>query len=193
MPNFNFRTTYCFCYLPIELNTIHCDVTFLHSAQWLSLWDVYRYQPISHSAQWIFTVRRISVSAHIALCAVDFHSETYIGISPYRTLRSDFHCETYIGISPYRTLRSDFQCEAYIGISPYRTLAVVELQSTAVMLFVTWSCEKIQTLFIFRAIWENTAHVQWIRNKGSHIIPWMSAVFSQSALTGTPCAYLISG
>ena len=94
----------------------------------------------------------------------DFHCETYIGISPYRTLRSDFHCETYIGISPYRTLRSDFQCEAYIGISPYRTLAVVELQSMAVMLCVTWSCEKIQT-FIFRAIWENTAHVQWIRNK----------------------------
>ena len=56
-------------------------------------------------------------------------------------MRSDFHYETYIGISPYRTLAC---------------LAVVELQSMAVISQVTWSCEKIQTLFIFRAIWENT-------------------------------------
>ena len=35
------------------------------------------------------------------------------------------------------TLRSDFHCETYIGISPYRTLAVVELQSIAVILFMT--------------------------------------------------------
>ena len=27
---------------------------------------------------------------------------------------------------------------------------------------VTWSCEKIKTVFIFRAIWENTALVQWM-------------------------------
>ena len=41
----------------------------------------------------------------------------------------------------------------------------------SVMSCVTWSCEKIQTLFIFRAIWENAAHVQWIMcsPKGSHL------------------------
>ena len=34
---------------------------------WFSLWDVYRYQPISPCAV-AFTMRRISVSAHITLC-----------------------------------------------------------------------------------------------------------------------------
>ena len=76
---------------------------------------------------------------------------------------------------------------AHIGIGSYRTLAVVELQSTAVMSYVTWSCEKRQTLFLFRAIWEDTAHIQWIRcsPKGSHLIHWTSAVFSHIALKWT--------
>ena len=91
------------------------------------------------------------------------------------------------------TLRSDFHYETYIGISPYRTLAVVELQSMEIMEVMTWSCEKMQTLFIFRAIKQNTAHVQWIRcsPKGSHLINWASAVFSHIALKWTPFAYLI--
>ena len=52
------------------------------------------------------------------------------------------------------------------------------------MSYVTWSCEKIQTLFIFRAICENTAHVQWIRYspKGSLLFHWTSAVFPHIAL-----------
>ena len=56
---------------------------------------------------------------------------------------------------------------------------------------VTWSCKKIQTLFIFSAICDNTAHVQWIRcsPKGSHLIHWTSAVFSHMALKWTPFAY----
>ena len=63
----------------------------------------------------------------------------------------------------------------------------VELQYMEVMTCVTSSCDKIQTLFIFRAIWENTAHVQKIRclpkhAKGSHLIHWTSAVFSHIAL-----------
>ena len=62
-----------------------------------------------------------------------------------------------------------------------------------IMSCVTWSCEKIQTLFIFRAICDNAAHVQWIRRspKGSHLIHWTSAVFSHIALKWTPFAYLI--
>ena len=40
---------------------------------------------------------------------------------------------------------SGFHYETYIGISPYRTLDVVELRK-----YVTWSCEKIQTLFLFQ-------------------------------------------
>ena len=62
-----------------------------------------------------------------------------------------------------------------------------------IMSCVTWSCDKIQTLFIFRAIWENTAHVQWISCslKGSHLIHWTSAVFPHIAFKWTPFAYLI--
>ena len=61
------------------------------------------------------------------------------------------------------------------------------------MTCVTWSFEKIQTVWIFRAIWENTAHVQWIScsPKGSHLIYWTSAVFSHIALKWTLFAYLI--
>ena len=72
-----------------------------------------------------------------------------------------------------------------ICISPYRTLAVVELQSMAV---ATWPWEKVQTLFIFRAIWENTAHVKLARclPKSSQLIHWTSAVFSHIALKWTP-------
>ena len=94
-----------------------------------------------------FTVRRMSASAHITLCAVDFtgyqpishflpwflqwdvswyqsisHYETYIGFILYHTLCSGFHYETYIGISPYNTFCRDFYSETYIGISPYHTL-----------------------------------------------------------------------
>ena len=36
-------------------------------------------------------------------------------------------------ITIFSHLRSDFHYETYIGISPYRTLAVVELQSMAVI------------------------------------------------------------
>ena len=91
------------------------------------------------------------------------------------------------------TLCSDFHYETYIGINPYRTLAVVKLQSMEVMEVMTWSCEKMQTFVHFSCDWENTAHVQWIRcsPKGSHLIPWTSAVFSYIALKWTPFAYLI--
>ena len=43
----------------------------------------------------------------------------------------------------------------------------------------------------FRAVWKNTAHVQGIRcsPKGSHLIPWTSAVFPNTALKWTPFAY----
>ena len=43
----------------------------------------------------------------------------------------------------------------------------------------------------FRAVWKNTAHVQGIRcsPKGSHLIPWTSAVFSNTALKWPPFAY----
>ena len=56
---------------------------------------------------------------------------------------------------------------------------------------MTRSCEKIQTLFIFRVICGNTAHVQWIKcsPKGSHLIRWMRAVFSHITLKWTPFAY----
>ena len=45
----------------------------------------------------------------------------------------------------------------------------------------------------FRAVWKNTAHVQGIRcsPEGSHLIPWTSVVFSNSALKWTPFAYRI--
>ena len=108
--------------------------------------------------------------------------------------QSENHCtECDKSYSP--TLCSGFHYETYIGISPHRTLAVAW---TAIygsyVIYGTWSCEKIQTLFIFRAIWENTAHVQWIRcsRKGSHRIHWTSAVFFHIALKWTPFAYLIA-
>ena len=46
----------------------------------------------------------------------------------------------------------------------------------------------------FRAVWKNTAHVQGIRcsPKGSHLIPWTSAVFSNTARKWIPFAYLKS-
>ena len=53
---------------------------------------------------------------------------------------------------------------------------------------------EIQTLFIFRAIWENTALVQWIKYspEGSHLILWTSAILSHIALKWTPFAYRLS-
>ena len=43
----------------------------------------------------------------------------------------------------------------------------------------------------FRAVWKNRAHVQGIRcsPKGSHLIPWTTAVFSNTTLKWTPLAY----
>ena len=95
--------------------------SFSHSVLWFSLWDVYRYQPISHSR-----CRLSKMYGRIMSC-------------------------------------------------------------------VTWSCEKIQKLFIFRAICDNTAHVKSIccSLKGSHLIHWTSAVFSHIALQWTPFAYRI--
>ena len=63
-----------------------------------------------------------------------------------------------------------------------------------IMSYVTWSCEKIQKLFICRAICDNTAHVQWTRcsPKGSHLIHWTSAVFSHIALKWTTFACHLS-
>ena len=94
----------------------------LPSVQWFSLWDIYRYQPISPTDLWF------------------------------------------------------------------------ELQSMAVMSCLTWSRGRIQTLFIYRAIEKNTAHVQWIGTspKGSHLIHWTSGVFSHIALKWTPSAYCFS-
>ena len=47
----------------------------------------------------------------------------------------------------------------------------------------------------FCVVWENTAHVQGITcsPKVSHLIPWTSAVFSNTALKLTPFAYRITG
>ena len=52
-----------------------------------------------------------------------------------------------------------------------------------VMQCMTWSYEKIHTVFIFRVIWKNLTRAQWIRSspKGSHRIHWTSAVFSNIA------------
>ena len=46
----------------------------------------------------------------------------------------------------------------------------------------------------FRAVWKNTAHVQGIRCQplGEYLIPWTSAVFSNTTLKWTPFAYLIT-
>ena len=97
------------------------------------------------------------------------------------------------------TLCCGFQYETYIGISPYRTLGRFStmygrIMSCVIMSRVSWSCEKIETFFIFRAICDNTAHVQWIRcsPKGSHLIHWTSAVLSLIVLKWTPLAYLIN-
>ena len=89
---------------------------------------------------------------HIVCCLLIYSHTLCIG----------FHYETYIGISPYRTLVSRSSCR---------------LSTMYGWICVSWSCEKIQTVFIFRAICENTAHVKWIRcsPKGSHLIHWTSA------------------
>ena len=106
---------------------------------WFSLWDAYRYQPISHSVLWfsLWYVYRYQPISHSS-------------------------CR-------FSTMYGSLVC-------------------------VAWSCEKIQALFIFRAICENTAHVQWIMcsPKGLHLIHWTSAVFSHIALKWTQFAYLIS-
>ena len=59
---------------------------------------------------------------------------------------------------------------------------------------VTSSCKKIQTLFIFRVIWENTAHVPRIKYspKGSHLIHGTSAVFSHIAFKWASFVYLMT-
>ena len=149
----------------------------LFAAVWL--WDVYRYQPISHSVQWFSSETHIGISPYHTLCS-GFHCETYIGISLYHTLYSGFHSETCISISLYHTLCSAFHSETYIGISPYHTLGVVWTAMYGCNVIVTWSCEKKQMLFIFRVIWKITAFFQWIRSfpKGSHLIHWTSAVYS---------------
>ena len=59
-------------------------------------------------------------------------------------------------VLPYsHTMRCDFHYETYIGISPYRTPAVVWAAVYGcfqLMSCVTWSCEKIQTVFIFHTL-----------------------------------------
>ena len=57
-----------------------------HSVLWFSLFDVYRKQPITHSVL-VFITRRISLSAHITLCAVFFTiGRRPISVSAYITL-----------------------------------------------------------------------------------------------------------
>ena len=92
------------------------------SVQWFSLWDIYRYQPISPTVLWF------------------------------------------------------------------------ELQSMAVMSCLNWSRERIQTWFIYRAIEENTAHVQWIGTspKGSHLIHWTSSVFSYIQMNTVCISFLFA-
>ena len=74
---------------------------------------------------------------------------------------SFLHHDTVVFILILALWHRDFHYERYIGISPYRTLAVVELQSMAFMSYVTWSCEKIQTLFI----WVRYGKIQHMSNK----------------------------
>ena len=95
--------------------------------------------------------------------------------------------QRWVAITAYlshRTLCCGFHCEAYIGISPYPTLVGDWAHLMYGSMCHVWSCEKIQTLFIFRAICENTAHVQWIRCSqiGSHLTHWTCAVFSSIAV-----------
>ena len=70
----------------------------------------------------------------------------------------------------YHTHWLSFHYKTYVGISQYIPHAVVlQVYTNGVH---------------FRAVWENTAHVQGIRcsPKGSHLIPWTSAVFLNTAL-----------
>ena len=54
-----------------------------------------------HIMSMVSTMRRISVSAYITLCAVVF---TIIAVSQYHIMSTGFYYETYIGISLYHTL-----------------------------------------------------------------------------------------
>ena len=84
-----------------------CDVYWIqpisHSVQWFSLCDVYWIQPISHSVQCFFAMRRISVSVHIALCAVILTMRR-ISVSAYITLCAVVFIMIRITVSAYITL-----------------------------------------------------------------------------------------
>ena len=104
-----------------------------------------------HSTNYSFIQSLIDLSDALSLIISFIHS-------PIRSIHS---C---ISLIHSLILCCGVHYETYIGISPYRTLAVdLSTMYGSIITCVTWSHEKIQTLFIFRAICENTAHVQWIR------------------------------
>ena len=78
------------------------------------------------------SVRWMTETCRLLCHTSDVDSMTEACISMYHT--------SYVSRLKYvacHTLRSGFHCETYIGISPYRTLTVVELQSMAVMSYMT--------------------------------------------------------
>ena len=136
---------------------------------------------------------------------IDFHLTLSL-----TTLCRGFHYETYIGISPYRTLHSKQygffrrHPSVLIPCNPWRTLAGFSrgcMDSTRRFFLknlycLECSCSLNCTLWQLCHVWldrirkytrcsflENTANVQWIRcsPKGSHLSHWTSAVFSPSA------------
>ena len=135
----------------------------------------------SRSAGYPCKLRKIALDVCREFISVsqEAHSLSWVCQSLYSSL----HNATYIGIRPYHmvfTVRSRLHC----------TLLQFELQCMTVL---NWSCEKIQTFFIFRATLGNKALVQRIRcsPKGSHLIYWTSAVFLHISLKWTPLAYLM--
>ena len=181
------------------------DVLSLFFLDWIEIESQY-------VARWILGEVRLStewllsaiVLTNLLTCAgwlycvknPHFHVEHAWYVLLYQS-QSDGHRHYQYHLGCSHTLWFGLHYETYIGISPYRTLAVDWAQCMVgyvIMSCVSWSCQKIQTVFIFRAICENTAHVQRTRCSpiGSHLIHWTSAVFSHIALKWTPFAYLIN-
>ena len=136
-----------------------------HSVQWFSLWDIYRYQAISHPVQWFspWDVYRYQRISHFVLwfslwdifwCQPISHSVQWF--SPWDIYRYQpishsvqwFHYEIYIAISRYSAC--SLNCNACMAAEMHNTYYYAFL--IAAISYVNWSCEKIQTLFIIRAI-----------------------------------------
>ena len=115
-----------------------------------------------------------------------------------------FHYETYVGISQYRTpLYYIYTCcmahmlysnECYWAWAIHHLMVVCHVSRlyTSLRRWKFWTVVWENTNGVhFRAVWKNTAHIQGIRcsPEGSHLIPWTSAVFSNTALKWTPFVY----